>query len=345
MEKTKTNGLQYYFFVVGERPFCLWGNDVRENTISFLDKIEPTYFEYVANSNFQYIQQGSGEEKDSQHAAISVRTAYSQGLEALFSLIGATIQAPYCVPSWLDTYMRYELHRVVEKIHRNNPIISIFKADSISWSDISEFVFSDIIFASQEKEKAAKEGFANLWSKFAAQFLDADFTTEYNSIKHGMRIRSGSFKLAIGRQEKWGESAPPENMQLVGASNFGTSFFKNKKIGELKHHIYLERKRLNWNPENYICGLHMISMSIHNVRSKLRILNGVPPEKVKFLFPEDISDFEKPWERSREIGLLSMTFAHSVIKPELIDPFSKEDILSQYKSGKLGGVKFISECK
>ena len=345
MENNITHGIQYHFFVVGERPFCLWGNDVRENTISFLDKIDPTYFEYVAKTNFQYIQQGSGEEKDSQHAAISVRAAYSQGLETMFALICAAIQAPHCVSSWLNEYKGIELYSIVKKIHRNNPIFSTSKADSISWSDISEFVFSHIKFASQEKEKAVKKGFANLWSKFAVKFIDDDFTTEYNSIKHGLRIKSGSFKLAIGRQEKWGEPAPPENMRLVSANNFGTSFFRNKKIGELKHHIYLEEKSLNWNPESYLYGLHMISMSIHNVKSRLRIFNGVPPEKVEFFFPEDISDFEKPWECTREIGLLSMTLPHSVIMPVLIEHFSKDDILSQYKSEKLQGVKFISECK
>jgi hypothetical protein len=39
--------------------------------------------------------------------------------------------------------------------------------------------------------------FSSLWKHFAEDFLRDGFSEEYNSIKHGFRLRIGGFSLAM----------------------------------------------------------------------------------------------------------------------------------------------------
>jgi hypothetical protein len=43
----KIHDLPYCFFVVDERPLCLWDDNVKQRSLRFLNSIEPSYFEYL----------------------------------------------------------------------------------------------------------------------------------------------------------------------------------------------------------------------------------------------------------------------------------------------------------
>ena len=98
----ETVDFQYGFFLVGERPFCLWDQDINKLNSNFLNGIDPEYFEYLADTNFEKL--GDETEDIHQHAALAIRAAFSQGLETLFALIFASVQAPHCVPAWMNIY-------------------------------------------------------------------------------------------------------------------------------------------------------------------------------------------------------------------------------------------------
>jgi len=40
--------LQYCIFVVNEEPYCVWGWDLEEQTLRFLDSLDPSHYEYLA---------------------------------------------------------------------------------------------------------------------------------------------------------------------------------------------------------------------------------------------------------------------------------------------------------
>lgn len=331
--------IQYRLFILGERPLCVWGTDIKSLTLEFLDNLDATYFEYIANTHSENIIEDKPREKESQFAALAIRTAYSQALETLFALLCAAVQAPYCVHAWIDNYQPRELLALVRRIHNREPVETLLSVKRVTWQKIAEAVFESLVLKDKEKETAIKQDFGNLWSRFASQFLDNNFSDEYNSIKHGLRVRPGGFSIAIGVEEKPSVAAPKEKMQLLGRSEFGSHFLAAKKISKNAQHIEMKRHHRNWSPEDLCWGLHLISLSIANIKSALRINNGIPATDVKFEWTTDRDTFQEPWKRARQIGVTSMSGFQMDIKPDFITTFSKEEILTRYRAGKDAGVK------
>ncbi len=160
----------------------------------------------------------------------------------------------------------------------------------------------------------------------AREYIDSNHVDEYNSIKHGFRIRSGGFGIAGGLEHKYGVSPPPEEIKMIGKSDFGTTFFKIESIGEGKGNRSLRSRRisLNWNIEKTTLLLQLVSTSVTNITSALKIVNGAQPGTCKFLRPHEDSDFEKPWSYSTGVPSCSMDF---VIPEDQIRSITKAELL------------------
>ena len=74
--------------------------------------------------------------------------------------------------------------------------------------------------------------------------------------------------------------------------------------------------------------LALISMSINNVISWLKIINGVNPKKCAFINPAELKHFKEPWEKCA--GLSHSTF-DLCIEKEHIKTFDKREILASYE--------------
>jgi len=331
--------LEYAVFMVDNKPYCLWSDkSIKEYIFEFLDNIDPTYFVYQANTNLKKLNY----KKYKQHAALAIRTAYSHGLETLFSLLCASIQAPNCVPGWLLLCSNAQLCSIVNKINSREQVNTLFKQHPSDWRKISLAIHAPLILEDKEKEKSIKNRFGELWSRWASDFLSETFSKEYNSIKHGFRVRPGGFSLAMGIEEIPGVHAPQENMRLMGKSEFGSSFLDYIKIGEIKHHIQLRRNSRNWDPEDMALGLHLISISISNIVSFLKVLNGVDATKVKFNWPRDTETFREPWKRTSSLGVTSLSGFSNIIPVELITKYSEDNLKDLYKDGKVLHRKIIN---
>jgi hypothetical protein len=326
--------IQYRFLIVNERPICIWDTDIAARSIDFLKSIDPTYFEYCADTHLGNISEDEPEDKVSQNASIALRAGYSQALETLFALLFSLIQAPYCPYAWIYEYKNQELYELVNKIREYKPILSPWDKSTFTWQSLADFVFSWFVIEDKEKEKKVKEGFSQLWSMFASQFSDEIFEKEYNSIKHGFRAHAGGFWFAMGKENKQGFPAPLESMRLMGSSKFGTHFLISEKIGNSGQNIQVKSVHRNWNPEDLAWGLHLAAMSISNVQAALQIINGTPADKTQFHYPTDIETFGEPWKRSVQIGVTSLIGFQIEIHPEFIEPFTKKEILEKFKEGK-----------
>lgn len=332
-----TIDFQYGLFLVGERAFCLWDQDIKKLNLDFLNGIDPEYFEYLADTNFEKL----GDEKEDihQHAALAIRTAFSQGLETLFALIFASVQAPHCVPAWMNKYKNSELYDLVRKVSKYESFLSLLKTQHVvDWKALSNVVHDALILEDKEKEISIKNGFGSLWSQFATIYLQDGFSEEYNSIKHGLRVRSGGFSFAMGVEDKPGIPAPAERMVLMGKSKFGTSYYDVEEIEDLKRHVQITRSSRNWDPEDMVWGLKLISLSISNIVSALRVFNGTNAVEVQFHWPNDLEAFKEPSKRSRSLGVTSSGFK-TIIPKEVITAFSKEEIIQKYLDGKFLDVK------
>lgn len=131
-------------------------------------------------------------------------------------------------------------------------------------------------------------------------------------------------------------------MTLLGKSEFGSSYVTSQRYKGHPHHLQIRCHHRNWNPEDFAWGLHLISISIKNIISALRVLNGADPEKIKFHWPNDFSVFLEPWKQIKSIGVTSMSGFNTVDIPDiLINPFSKEKILELCAQGQYGGFRRV----
>ena len=185
----------------------------------------------------------------------------------------------------------------------------------------------------KEKEVSIKRNFAMIWEKFAAEFTDPLFASEYNSIKHGLRAKSGGFGLAIGRQQEDGRPASSNQMHLLGKSDYGSTFytvdtFDLEAVAKSKRNFRLLKHSQNWQLEKFYFGLHLISASLQNILTFLKIANGVESSSVEFIWPDNEEYFHEPWKTHPGVSHMSM---NNIILKEHIIPYSKEEILAIYK--------------
>ena len=323
MAERLENGLQLCRFAVDSRAWCVWGTDLEEENTTFLKGLDPAYFDYLARTH------GAALEGDSpQMAALALRIGYSHGLEALFALLGATIQAPDSVVAWLQLYRNDELTSIVRKVSECKAIPSKLVLPTTSWNAVASAVHQPIA-GDEEKREGIARGFGQLWQRMAQDFLDAQFTHEYNSIKHGLRVRPGGFGLSVGMQESFGTPAKPEAMKPLGKGKFGSSFYFTESILKRRSHLRLRHSSRNWEPVNLAHGLALISMSMANTNSFLQLLNGENPETLSFAWPDDLRAFEEPWLRSP--GPIKFELGARIEENHIVD-LSDEEILSVYET-------------
>lgn len=317
--------MNYSLFKVGSKPFCVWEVNLKEKNLEFINAIDHKYFEYQA-----YAHQKNLESDYKQNAALALRTSFHHGLETLFSLICASLQAPDCVHGWMLNYSLPDLRSLLRELNQGRGVSFFHKHildHKLTWNSFSERVYkySDIDL---ERTKETANLFAKAWQKLCNTFLDEKTIAEYNSIKHGYRAQSGGFSISFGEQEKTGVPAPPEKMVNLGGSDFGSSFFVAEKIqGETKikndPNFKTKRHSLNWDAESMAHSLNLISISINNLKSYLQIINGSKPEEVRFIQPLNSEYFDKPWGKTIGVTSASIDF---VITDSHIKKFTKEKI-------------------
>lgn len=318
--------IHYSIFKVDTVPYCVWEWDLKERNLEFINSIDHRYFEYLAGVHFDKIQ---SESEDRQLAAIALRMAYYHGLETLFTLLCATLQAPDCVFGWVLKSRPPNIRNIVKKI--SSPGAKIFnkhRLEYVNWEELSIRIHA---FSNKDEKRVDETAqcFADLWDRFSSDYLNEMNISEYNSIKHGLRTSLGGFGLSIGIEEEHGKAAPPEKMHSLGRHKFGSSFFIAEKIKgcpESKKkdiHFKARRNSLNWNPENIAYGLVLESMSINNIISYLKTISGIDPSKCLFLRPKDAEDFKKPWQYSVSPIWCSMDL---IVSEDDIKRYTEEEI-------------------
>lgn len=317
--------MQYSKFVVDIAPYCVWEWDLAERDLEFINSIDPKYFLYLADVHARALENDASD----QHAALALRTAYVHALETFFALLFATIQAPDCIVGWLHKYQIRDLRNLIEKIDRRQPVFSKLRIDPFTWQGIASAVLSPLSLEDKEKEQRIKQRYGELWQRLAREFRDEATSKEYNSIKHGLRVKAGGFTLAIGLEDTPGVPAPRERMRSMGGSEFGASYFVPERIGDHTLHFRVRRYSRNWRPERFVYGLHLLSFSMENILGFVKIgMHQVDPGKVTFCWPSDDAAFDELW---KPIGGPTGFSMVSVIHADHIKAFSKEEILEQYR--------------
>lgn len=315
-----------YVFAVGKDVYCCWEYDLPERNNRFLSSIDGEYFDYVAHRHLDQIE---GENR--QHAAVALRAGYHHGLETLFSLLGALCQAPGAVPAWIPKCNNTALRELVEVLCRGGMVLTQAGSQRISLDDLAVLVHQ-YCWPDDQPAGATGERFGKLWHRFAADFLDTHHVAEYNSIKHGFRVSHGGFVLRVGIEEGYGIPAPEANMQTIGSSHFGTSFYEAIPIlpdGSSKHHFRIRHRSLNWRAEAMVQRMQLLAWFINNVIGALRCLNGALPSTVRFCRPEEPTAFEAAWDWNVGTHTTNMDL---VMDLALVDPIHRDDLRRELES-------------
>jgi len=315
-------------FLVDERPH-VFVHDADAN-LRFLQAIDTDYWIYQANAHAPGLEAETTEER--QRAAAALRVAYSQGLETLFALIGALAQCPRYPLAWLSRYTNRDLRAVVRKINQGMPFPCALKARP-SWRAIADGVHE---FVPEPKRAELTTEFGDLWRRLAREFLEDYFEPEYNSLKHGMRAAVGGFSVAVGREDTPGQPAPAERMQRIGGSEHGSTFWMPpRKLDGTQYTFELSRNvSCGWVPQQFVCALPLIGMSISNVAGRALIASGVAPTTVRFVWPANSEAYEAPWREFPSIRHIG--FGHTTDLPGWQEP-SIDDIKRVYEANATAG--------
>jgi hypothetical protein len=301
-------------FVVAERPRCIWVSDPIARNVEFLQNVDPGYFEYLAKVHEEKLTGN-----DRMAAAISLRSAYFQGLETLFAFLCATIQSPQCVFGWLESYTNIKLREIVERVSQGHDVKTVMPERPITWESLSRRIHAGVISDDEEKQAQLVAGYAHVWRQFASDLLDTNIQKEYNCIKHGFRAKSTGFTV------KFGDSS-------FAGSDYGSRFFAVEKIGNDSHNFFVHQHGINWSPIKLVDRLHLVSASVSNVINRLLLWFGQPITPDEFKYPADFGSFRSPWDDG--IQATAVDIRHG-FKESSIRLLTNAQILDEYRQWSL----------
>jgi hypothetical protein len=305
--------------IIDENPICFWDRSDSRTQLDFLSSIDPTYFQYLAE-----IHESRLEGEDSLKAAVALRVAYSHALETLYAVIGSAVQATLCPAGWLLKYRNSDLKNLVRKISDRRPFHNTLRRQIVGWDEVAYALLPwDSDFWEGNELRAAS---ARLWRALAHDVLDESFEDEYNSLKHGLRVRSGEWYFALGREDVPGIPAPPERMRVMSSSRFGSTFLRALPLQ--RYQWVFEEQRVNWNPVVIARRIPLIVGSIENVISLLKHVNGVPLDELSVTF------FDAEAVSNALIDPNPSSFSRLSTRPhvssESIPQVSRDEILSSF---------------
>lgn len=289
-------------FIVGNIPYAVWGQDIAGKNIQFLQNYDVQQFEYSAN-----VHRDQNSIESTQQAAVALRITYGLAQEALLSLIGATLQAPDCVFGWLSLYRERDIELVIRGIEGSVKFPNLFRG-VLSWQSLSNEIHKGLVLPDKAKETEIKSRFAILWDYVSAEFVDKKLRNEYNCAKHGLRLQPGGFRMGFGIQAKPKEPIPIDKLNWTQPSCFGSTTLSLIKIGQKKDAVdyYVREDLRNWDIDSLTGRIQLIAMSINNVISFLRTINGQKHTCQQYSWPEDLAYFDLVWESDCDINSLSV---------------------------------------
>lgn len=311
-------------FVVLERPVSVWEPEGSSTGLRFLRGMDPQYYQYLADvlGTDRANDPTDVTSKVGARSAQALRVAFGMGLESLFAILAALVQAPHCVFGWLSAYTNAELHEVVRRITRKEHLPALEPFTRPTWESISGLLLSPLKAANQTAHETLSLEFTKAWHSLAEVFCDDLCRAEYNCMKHGFRASSSGFSLKVEVPEEEGEGAKPLAHYDVPLGQTFPVLKRHKERGNysvITGAVALE-------PQFCLAGLRITAYSMHNAVQFARLLGGDDPSKLKPTWPPDDGVFRQLENPSAP--LRSLTYGVNVIPDKYL---SKDEILELYQ--------------
>jgi hypothetical protein len=292
----------------------MWGFELAEQNREFLFGIDPSFFNASVEAQLPLLSGPTG-----QHAAMSVRMIYGHALETFFALLMAAIQAPHCPLGWILRYQPGELAQIVRKVDSGAPLLTRTKFEN-KWHGLA-LAINLFHHDDSAEEHRIMALFGDTWALLAEDYLDSTGNAEYNSIKHGMRVKPGGFWFKM--------ESPDGGAPIIDSkSAFGSRFFSVKKLGKGGINFHGEDTARNWSPVSLAVRTELLSVSIGNVVSFLLTkIGGV--SSVRFNWSEKEDNLDLAWKSDFLLRSMSGGYPVNVDRKDLL---TKDDILAAYST-------------
>jgi hypothetical protein len=307
-----TKIISYATFPVIDRGYCVWSKDIQARNLEFLRGLDPSFFVHAANAHDVSRRETTTDDREMHQQATALRLLRGVATEALFAFLGATVQAPACVFGWLAKYKQQEIGEFVRRVQGRKALrVSADAFQSLSWETISRVVRAHL----PPEHSIMIDLFAIAWSRMAADYLNDNTRGIYNSIKHGLRVSSGSFSVSA--------SGDPGLDPLTFVSPTSHSHFALQRIVEGKPHYSVARHTVSADPGYDQAAMAIAAASLANIITFLRVEAGDAELRPQYAMPDRqiFDQLAQPGSAVKNINI-----SEGII-PREEDMWSEEDIL------------------
>jgi len=247
-------------FKVFETPVAIWGANLSDENREFLNDYDCNYFQEISQLLYDALKNDKLENERRNALLISLRQTYLNSIESFFAFLFASIQSPDCIFGWLLKYQTKDLKALVQSINNGKSVFNKYEIELSSWDVLYSKVFPTKLFDNdslmlKEKELKAIKIFAN-------EFLDEVVSSEYNSIKHGVRCKQNSISKMLVK-----------DIEIIG-SEYGSEFIKLKRLEDKNNqknnaNYCYTKIYSHWNPQSMYARIQIIAVLQHNLRNYL----------------------------------------------------------------------------
>ena len=268
--------------------------DPKESSKRYLYSFSTKYFTYLLQTHGVNLDQ----EDLKFEAAISIRQLYMQVLETTMALFAAIIQASDAVPMWMQKYTNTDLLLVIGWINSGDIVpgrdAPVNLEHMATWMT-ENFVAQDETFDVTEMKQNIKVNLPRALKYLMVDFLNKDLTSEYNSIKHGLRISSGASALSLTVQETG------ETLSLT--ADFSSNFPLVEVVAGGLKLFQLSRVMLGFHPAHTLYRIRTAINTLEFLRFQLHLaLRDQVEMQLHYPVAEEIAG---GWETASETGLLT----------------------------------------
>lgn len=258
---------EYELIFVNREPFRVWSGASTYRDQDLIHGLRPDLHLRLAKDLVDSLNH-----EDNDHAVLGLRLLYGLGLETFFALLFATLQAPGAPSAWLLLYRDDDLQELIERFQAGEDLPSrLVCSEPGSWEALAVMLFPSSLMEDEACRGRAKR-LGQLWAEWASEYLNKDMKAEFNSLKHGLRIRSAAPYLAI-------------DGNVIESDEHGSWFATCQKS---KSDVLLGVCARSWSGRTLYSRLKLITTSSRNLVEILKLLHRVgDTDRFTCELPED----------------------------------------------------------
>jgi hypothetical protein len=253
---------------VGEKPFRVWRSESPFRDGDPLLGMRPDL--HVAAC--EPLKNILAVDPKNDQATLGLRLHYGLAQEAFFALLFAALQAPEVPTTWLLLYTTPDLLGLIERFARGKDLPSVLRCpDPGSWESLAETLVPKCVLDDSTNRRRIRR-LGCFWAEWAAEQSNGETRAEFNSLKHGLRLRSASPFLSIAGHQ-------------IEGDEHGSWFARAACSGP---DVVLRLCGRCWSSPTLLARMHLMALSSRNVLAMLRLLHRAgDTSKLEIEIPED----------------------------------------------------------